>query len=338
MTIENRKLKIRTYIVFFLCSLYSVLFIPLNAVTTEQEQQFAYYWYAAKQAITEERFTDAYVLLEFCHALKPDDGTTTGFLGVIHKGIGNYARALLLFKNAFESDPYDQWFRYSKMLMEMETPETNLELIRVLEKAHDVQSQAVKNKKAQTIDEELLEQLKVAYIAQREWKKALAIQDETDLQKGYDAYSALARYRIYALWGKPKKAINEIDKYLEQDPTNVRFMLFKLEIMEQTGAKPKELYAMYERILEYDPYNLMVLNNYAYHLATHKGDLQKAEKMSAITIQEEPQNPVYLDTYGWILHLQGQDELALFYLNRAKWNAQENTKEEVEKHIRAIQK
>ena len=69
----------------------------------------------------EERFTDAYVLLEFCHALKPDDGTTTGFLGVIHKGIGNYARALLLFKNAFESDPYDQWFRYSKMLMEMET-------------------------------------------------------------------------------------------------------------------------------------------------------------------------------------------------------------------------
>lgn len=331
-------MRIRTYIVFFLCSLYSALWIPINAVTTEQEQQFAYYWYAAKQAITEERFTDACVLLEFCHALKPDDGTTTGFLGVIHKGVGNYARALLLFKKAFESDPYDQWFRYSKMLMEMETPETNQELIRVLEKAHDVQSQAVKNKKAEIIDEELLEQLKMAYIAQREWKKALAIQDETDLQKGYDAYSALARYRIYALWGKPKKAIEEIDKYLEQDPTEVRFMLFRLDIMEQTGAKPKELYAMYDRILEYDPYNLMVLNNYAYHLATHKGDLQKAEKMSAITIREEPQNPVYLDTYGWILHLQGQDELALFYLNRANWNAQENTKAEVEKHIKAIQK
>jgi len=34
---------------------------------------------------------------------------------------------------------------------------------------------------------------------------------------------------------------------------------------------------------------------------------------------------VYLDTYGWIMHLQGQDELALFYLKRALNNAKEES-------------
>ncbi|MBQ6978151.1 MAG: hypothetical protein IJQ18_05925, partial [Paludibacteraceae bacterium] len=112
----------------------------------------------------------------------------------------------------------------------------------------------------------------------------------------------------------------------------------RLEIMEQMGAKPKELYALYERVLELDPYNLLILNNYAYHLATHGGDLTKAEKMSAITIREQPSNPTFLDTYGWILHLQGQDQLALFYLNKALWNIgdDEKMRDEVQKHIHSI--
>ena len=183
----------------------------------------------------------------------------------------------------------------------------------------------------------LLEQLKRIYIEGQQWEKALAIQDKLDAQNEYDAMSALTRYRIYAMWGKNKQAIKAIDDYLEKDPDNLRFLLFRIELMERMGTKLKERYAMYERILALDPYTLMILNNYAYLLATHKGDLKKAEQMSVITIQQAPDNPVFLDTYGWILHLKGQDELALFYLQRALWNArEERTKSEIEKHIEAI--
>ena len=330
---------IKRYIVFLVGMVYAVWSTPGHAITTEQEQQFKYYWYAAKQAITEERFADAYVLLEFCRAINPDDGTTAGFLGVIQNGVENIFAAWHLFATAFEVDPYDQWYRYYKFLSSYPNlPDKNRKILFILEQAHEVQSQAVKNGKAKVVDEQLLEELIMAYITDSQWKKALEIQDEMDLQKGYDAYSAVTRYRIYVMWGKPKKALEAIDKYLEQDPTNLQFLMFRLEVMEQMGAKPKELYAMYDRILEQDPFNLMVLNNYAYHLATHKGDLQKAEKMSAITIHEDPQNPVYLDTYGWILHLQGQDNLAQFYLNRALQNAYEETKAEIETHIKALKK
>ena len=264
------------------------------SLSTEQEQQFTYYWYAARQAIDEERYADALALLEFCRWINPYDGTTLYQLGVIHKGLNHEDQARECFERAYTVQPKG------------------------------------------TANEDLLEHLKRIYINDGLWEKALAMQDEIDARTEYDAYSALTRYRIYAMWGKNKQAIKEIDRYLEFDPTNLRFLLFRLELMEQTGAKKKELYAMYDKILAVDPFNLMVLNNYAYHLATHGGDLKEAERMSAITLREEPNSPVYLDTYGWIMHLQGQDELAKFYLNKALWNAKDGTKEEIESHLNAI--
>ena len=278
------------------CILYSVFCTPAFAITTEQEQQFRYYWYAARQAIEQERYADAYTLLEFCRWIKPDDATTLYQFGVIQLGLGHADQAKALFEQAYTL------FGKNKM------------------------------------PDNLLEQLKRFYIDEQQWDKALRMQDRLDEQNNYDALSALTRYRIYAMWGKNKKAIKAIDDYLALDPTNLRFILFRLELMERMGAKPKELYPMYERVLELDPYNLLVLNNYAYHLATHKGDLNKAEQMSVITIRQEPDNPVYLDTYGWILHLKGQDELAKFYLKKALWSADENTQKEVNKHLQEIEK
>lgn len=264
-------------------------------LSVEQEQQFKYYWYAAKKAIEQERYADAYALLEFCHMLNPDDGQTNAFLGVLYDGIGAKEKASELYKQAYESDPEGQWQRH-------------------------------------------LEDKMKKSLANGDWSEALKTQDEIDRHLGADGLrsSAYTRFRIYAAQGKAKKAIKALDKYLETDPTDIRFLQFKLEVLEQINAKPATLYALYEQILSLEPMHLGVLNNYAYHLATHKGDLQKAEQMSAITIREEPFNPVYLDTYGWILHMQGQDELALFYLNRALNNSQESTRTEIENHIKKI--
>jgi len=300
--LEIENLRLRIYIALSVCVLCSVLCPPqLQAkkpvqpvLSAEQRQQFMYYWYAAYKAIDEERYTDAYVLLQFCNAIQPDDAQTLAYLGAMYSALGHEEQALEAFGKAYQLAPEKHWQRY-------------------------------------------LEPLKEQYIKQKNWKKALQTQDQIDKYNGYDGLSAITRYRIYAMSDKPKKALKAIDDYLETDPTNLRFLLFRIEIMEQLGAKKKELFAYYDLVLAIDPYNLMVLNNYAYYLATHGGDLTEAERMSAITIHEEPNSPVYLDTYGWILHLKGQDELALFYLQRALWNArEERTKKEIEKHIEAI--
>ncbi len=49
-----------------------------------------------------------------------------------------------------------------------------------------------------------------------------------------------------------------------------------------------------------------MLNNYAYYLSVEGKKLKKAYAMSRKTIEKEPDNPTYLDTFGWILYLQGK--------------------------------
>lgn len=302
----------------------------MQSLTTEQEQQFTYYWYAARQAIEQEDYPKALVLLEFCNAIKPDDGHTLTCLGVLYSGVGEKEKALETFRKAFEADPRDQWYKYCAALMEQRSEGAQKEVEKVMERAYKAQGEP-KN-------EYLLEQLKRLYMSQEEWKKALKMQDELDLIKGYDMISAMTHVRIYYGMEQPKKALAAIDKYLELDPTNIEFAVYRIEVLEQLKTKPAELYEAYEKVLHINPMHMMVLNNYAYLLATHKGDLLKAERMSQTTIREEPENPIYLDTYGWILHLKGQDELAKFYLNKALQNAKnmDKTRQEIQKHLNAI--
>ncbi len=96
-------------------------------------------------------------------------------------------------------------------------------------------------------------------------------------------------------------------------------------------------YYYYEEVLQRDPKNIYTLNNYAYLLATHGGDLKKAERMSQITIEQEPNNAIYLDTYAWILHLQGVSSLAKFYIQKALDNiGNESGNEEIILHYNII--
>lgn len=73
----------------------------------------------------------------------------------------------------------------------------------------------------------------------------------------------------------------------------------------------------YTASLIYDATNLYVLNNYSYFLSLRKADLDKAEEMSRKTVETEPKNASYLDTYGWILYQLEKYSEAEEYLKRS---------------------
>lgn len=86
-------------------------------------------------------------------------------------------------------------------------------------------------------------------------------------------------------------------------------------------------FASYEKSLKYNPNNLGVLNNYSYFLSLEKKDLDKAERMSSLTVKAEPTNPTYLDTYGWVLFEQGAYVMAKIYIeNAVKYTAEKQEK------------
>ena len=71
-------------------------------------------------------------------------------------------------------------------------------------------------------------------------------------------------------------------------------------------GEKKKAFKAYDRALAVNPSYLPVLNNYAYFLSVEKKQLKKAYQMSRKTVEAEPDNSTYLDTFGWILYLQGK--------------------------------
>ena len=72
----------------------------------------------------------------------------------------------------------------------------------------------------------------------------------------------------------------------------------------------------YDSALVYNPGNTAVLNNYAYYLALENRSLDKALEMSHRTLVDEPDEVIYIDTYAWILFLQGRYSDALVYAEK----------------------
>lgn len=79
----------------------------------------------------------------------------------------------------------------------------------------------------------------------------------------------------------------------------------------------EECYIAFDEALKLDPQNAYVLNNYAYYLSEQGERLEKALAMSKKALLQQPNNPAYLDTYGWILYKSGRYADAKEYISKA---------------------
>jgi tetratricopeptide (TPR) repeat protein len=73
----------------------------------------------------------------------------------------------------------------------------------------------------------------------------------------------------------------------------------------------------YEEALSFNANNSAVLNQYSYFLALRKQNLEKAEKMSATLVKNNPDNPTFLDTYAWVLYMREKYKEAKKVIERA---------------------
>jgi tetratricopeptide (TPR) repeat protein len=85
---------------------------------------------------------------------------------------------------------------------------------------------------------------------------------------------------------------------------------------ELLGRK-KRCREVYERVIELDPHNTLAMNNLAYLLAEQGIMLQQALRLASNAVMLEPDNGVYLDTFGWVHFRLGNYELARQALERA---------------------
>lgn len=93
----------------------------------------------------------------------------------------------------------------------------------------------------------------------------------------------------------------------------------------------------YEFALQIDSTSALILNNYAYQLVLLGRDLDRAEEMSRRSLDADPDNPTYLDTYAWVLHHRGRSREARKYIDKAI-RLSEEPDETLTEHRREIYK
>jgi tetratricopeptide (TPR) repeat protein len=129
--------------------------------------------------------------------------------------------------------------------------------------------------------------------------------------------------------GNTGKAKSDIGKALElnlDDDLRIQSYNLLAEIFRSEDLHEKSD-SCFEIILEIEPDNLMVRNNYGYYLSLRKEKLDYALKLSKLTVESEPANATYLDTYGWILFQKGETKEAKKYIEAAIRNGAYNNGE-----------
>jgi tetratricopeptide (TPR) repeat protein len=111
------------------------------------------------------------------------------------------------------------------------------------------------------------------------------------------AYQGIQNYKKATVAYEEGKKLSNSDKTLQ-----LQFTVFLGDTYNGLKEYQKSDES-FEEVLKEDANNHLVLNNYSYYLSVRKEKLDYAKKMSEKVIKEYPENPTYLDTYGWILYV-----------------------------------
>ncbi|MFQ5868606.1 MAG: tetratricopeptide repeat protein, partial [Candidatus Zixiibacteriota bacterium] len=96
------------------------------------------------------------------------------------------------------------------------------------------------------------------------------------------------------------QAIEPLKKALEIHPEDAGVRLLLAEVYEYTGDTDRAL-DMLEELVQGDPENTTAANNLGYLLTNLGIRLREAKGLIVKALEKEPENPAFLDSYGWVL-------------------------------------
>ena len=163
---------------------------------------------------------------------------------------------------------------------------------------------------------ELYVQVGFYYYEQREFKPALVFFKEGAAKFPDDYRLNYLTGNCYYSLGQNRESLPFLEKAFELNPADLN-VLSNLGLVYDDLKMNAETDNLYEVAFKHHPDNILLLNNYAYHLSERGEKLKEALEMSKKTIDKEPENSSYLDTYGWILFKLKDYKNAVIYIEKA---------------------
>lgn len=138
----------------------------------------------------------------------------------------------------------------------------------------------------------------------------------------YPNQAILYYYMAFSLHREAKntEALSYIKNSLQLDGENrsLQALIFALqaEILIDENKLPEADLA-FNKAVEADPENYLIINNYAYYLALRGRQLAKAESLIAVAAEAMPADESVADTYAFVLFKRGKYTLARTWIEKA---------------------
>ncbi|MDO4790526.1 MAG: tetratricopeptide repeat protein [Porphyromonas sp.] len=193
-----------------------------------------------------------------------------------------------------------------------------------------------KKEKAEAIYSELMDRgvsdmKPYSYMVQQALEAKDPVKVITIAEKGRAAHPTKPDFYIYSILAlgeqdRTDEALAAANRGLEVADKNAllygHLLFLSADLLNEKGNVDEAL-KRYEQALGYLPKDALLLNNYAYALATANRNIERAESLASEAIRIDSSNASFLDTYAWILYLRENYSLAKYYIESAIRNSPE---------------
>ena len=249
-------------------------------------------------------------------AMKPDSAPAQFLIAAVYMSMQNQPAASDALKKALSLQP--DYLEAQLALASLEVDKGNYE--QALTIARQIQKKNGKLPTGYVLEGDVLMAQKKHDLAVKAYEQAFTISKSGPLIVKLHASLSHA--------GKDKEAGSRLTQWLKEHPADTATRTYIAGIY-LAAKKNKEAIEQYETILRQEPKYVPALNNIAWLYQQEKDPraLEYAENANKLS----PDNPVILDTLGWILVEQGNTSRGLPFLQKASSLAPKNT--EIQYHL-----
>ena len=275
----------------------------------------------------------AFKLFEKIAAISPNNGRIHLTLADYYRENGDNEKSYNELKLAFKSIDLNidtkirilaSYFQLITIDKEMANQAYELSEILVKQNPENIKARVIfadilyANNKYQEAKEQYLMILEKDKSKNQIWNQILFIQAEQNDFEGMlkNSKEALEYFPLDPLFyyfnGVSNKWFENYENALHSLETGVEFVIDNSNLLLEFYSSLADIYhtqkkhklsdEYYEKALDIDSENAMILNNYAYYLSVRKNKLEKAKEMSFKSNQIEKDNGTYQDTYAWVLY------------------------------------
>lgn len=290
----------------------------------------------AQILINRSKYQDVLAVIRLSKHIDPVDPEVRKLLGIVHY----YLRADSLALNEL----------LASLALKKDDPETHYYLARVLRRMGFEESAYKHAKVSYELSKNPDYGLYLAYleIIKNQPKTAIALINELNLDERAHTHTLLGF--AYRLLNDTTKALQEFEKAVKLDPLDPKRKrdlaslylttgrdsqaITLLEELRKSGIATREdlmnlallhakfknyndAHTIYQTLYQIDSLDPTLLNNWGYTLAEARMNLKLAKTLVSKALKIDPDNPIFLDSIGWVYFMMDSINYAYYYIKRA---------------------